>query len=75
MGQAADGKIGEVKFLEMLLGIERNPALDVDVVAEDLEIVEKRRAILLRGKIELKRGGTAGAAWSSRARRTEAAPR
>ena len=59
MGQAVDREVGEVELLQVLLGIERDAAPYVDVVAEDLEIVEKGRAVLLRHDVEMQGGGAA----------------
>ena len=59
MGEAVEGEIGEIEGFEMLLGIERDRAVDGDVVAEDLEVLEIGRTVLELHDVELQRCGAA----------------
>ena len=58
MGIEIDREIGEIEALEVLLGVERDTAFDLDVVAEDLEVLQIGRAVLLLCHVELEVGRT-----------------
>ena len=60
MGQAVHREIGEIELLEALRGIERDTALHIDVVADDLQIGEIGRAVRLGHDVQHQRRGAAG---------------
>ena len=59
MGQAVDREVGEVELLEALMGVERDAAANVDIVAEDLEVFEHGGAVLLRHDVDIDGRGVA----------------